>query len=151
MTPDSAARADVEKVMNPLLELAGDLLQKYGEFYPFAGFLDSEGAFHLTATYDGNEHPSSTLVIADLRRVFEHTASQEHYRAIGLAYDVRVTPPGSSGKVDAVLVELEHHSGYRVNVCWPYTPIPQGRPAFGAAFAVAGTLRGYHSVSTKDR
>ena len=137
--------------MAPLLRMATTLLEKNGEFYPFAGFLDSTGRFQQLAAYDGDEHPASAHVIEDLRRILQSSASQNHYRAIGLVYDVRVVPPGSRDKTDAVLIELEHQSGYRVNVYWPYTKRSTGAPSLGAAFAVAGTLHGYTPVPSPDR
>ena len=151
MASDSSPKAEVEQVMNPLLELTARLLEKHGEFYPVAGFLDANGRFELVATYDGNEHPAATQVLSDLRRVFQQSATPSGYRAIGLAYDVRVVPPGSTNKTDAVLVELEHHTGYRVNVHWPYTRGRSGPPTFGAPFAATGTLHCYDAAPPGSR
>jgi hypothetical protein len=151
MTRDSSAKGEVEQVMGPLIEAASSLLEKHGEFYPIAGYLDAHGLFHLTATHDGNERPTTTQVISDLRRTLKATASPNGYRAVGLAYDVRVTPPGQSAKTDAILVELEHKTGYRVNVYWPYTPASGRPPIFGKAFAEAGSLDAYVSSTPPTR
>ena len=135
------AKQEAEQVMDPLLSIAASLLEKHGEFYPIGGYLSSDGRFTVAGFHGGSENPTSDEVIRDLRRVFTQTAAKAGYRAVGLAYDVRVTPPRGSGPTDAVLVELEHANGYRVNVYWPYRRPPNGPPIFGDAFAVAGTLR----------
>ena len=151
MPAGAQAKAEVEQVMEQLVQQAASLLEKHGEFYPLGGYLSSTGRFALTAVYDGNEHPESAKVILGLRQAFGQSATKGKYRAIGLAYDVRVTAPGVSTPTDAVLVELEHATGYRVNVYWPYTGSPKDPPRFGAAFAVEGTLRGFSPSAPPPR
>jgi hypothetical protein len=149
MSSDSVPKAAAEQVMTHLLDQATRLLERHGEFYPIAGFLDSTGVFQLAAVFEGDDHPASERVIANLRALFLRTASLYRYRAIGLAYDVRAIPPGASTATDAVLVELEHRTGYRVNVYWPYTRTAGDRLTFGEPFALAGTMRCYALAASR--
>jgi len=64
--------------------------------------------------------PSSQEVIDLLFSAIRHQATEGKIRAAAVCYDARVVPPGSSEKVDAICVELEHPSEGCAKVFLPY-------------------------------
>jgi len=102
-TPTSV-QDDLDLLADQALSAAVHLLEKNGEFYPFAASLDHEGTPEMAAADPGEgEHPSSQAVL-DL--LYDSAASwRESRRAAAFAAPVE-TPDG-----DAVRVELEHRDG----------------------------------------
>ena len=80
------------------------LLEKYGEFYPFAISLDEVGAPGMEAADPGEgEHPSSQAV---LELLYESAANRRENRR-GAAF----VAPVETSDGDAVRVEVEHRDG----------------------------------------
>ena len=82
-----------------------DLLKKYGEFFPVASAIKTDGNIALVGTYDGDEKPLSDKLITDYKTSFK--AKRDEYRSITIFYDVRVIKPGREQKVDAIAVFVE--------------------------------------------
>ena len=114
-------KEESEAVLNALLPLAEQLLQKHGEFFPFAAVMLTNGEVQMLATYDGDEHPESQTVIDDTEKAFVRGAKNNEYKATGLAYMVGVTNPDTGSKEDAVCINLDHVDNYSVKVIYPYT------------------------------
>jgi len=57
--------------------------------------------------------------------------------ATAIFYDVRVVPPGSDEKTDAIAVALDHQENYSAVVLFPYT-LTNSKVQFGEVFAQAG-------------
>jgi hypothetical protein len=70
-------------------------------------------------------------------------ARRQKALALGVGYLVTRTPPGRQRAVDAVMVEVEHASGYRADLLFPYTRNEFGEPVFGESFALPGTLHAF--------
>jgi hypothetical protein len=84
---------------------------------------------------------SADSVLALFRRTLGVGARRAKARAIGLAYLVRQVPPASALAVDVIAVEVEHRSGFRANVYFPYTRDEEQRPVFSEPFSLPGTLQ----------
>jgi hypothetical protein len=52
--------------------------------------------------------------------------------------DIRVIPPDSNQKTDAVLVRLEHVDGLSIDVFFPYSIKSKGEVVYGKTFAQKG-------------
>jgi hypothetical protein len=126
-----------EGLLDSILPFAEKMLKDHGEFHPFGATLKSDGTSAMVASSDGTEKPKSQPLIDLIRNGFKSSAAKHEIIASALAYDVRVTPPGSSSKTDAVAVELDHRDNYSVVVYFPYF-IRSGAVVFGEAFASAG-------------
>lgn len=126
-----------ETLLDSVLPFAEKMLKEHGEFYPFGATLKRDGTQALAAADNGTDKPASQPLIDLLKSGFRAAAVKGDIVASALAYDVRVTPPGSSTKTDAVAVELDHRDGYSVVVFFPYT-VKSGSVVFGDAFANAG-------------
>lgn len=117
MTP----KEDCEKLMQEVLPFAKQMLSEHGEFYPFGGVLQSGDAVtHVGTTEEGNDHPKSQTLIKQLKTQFQGWASKREIIASTVVFDVRIQPPGQEEKVDAIQVNLDHVSGYSVEVLFPY-------------------------------
>ena len=111
---------------------------------PVGGLLDSAGRVE-SVVGDGpssRSTPTDSVLVA-FREALARAARNGRHPGIAMAYLVRVTPPGRRRATDAVLVEVEHQSGFRTNVVWPYTLDEESRPVFGTSYESAGTLFGF--------
>jgi len=131
------AKGECEEIMNTLLPFAQKMLEEHGEFFPFGGTMKSNGEIAYTAGYDGREQPPSADIIKLLKDCFRSGAKSGLYKATALVYDVRVVPPSSGQKSDAIAVALDHRDNCSVVVYFPYQ-IQSGKVAFGHAFAEKG-------------
>ena len=59
---------DLDRLTDEALQAAQHLLDKNGEFYPFAICLDEDGSSRMVGAYDGDEHPPSQDVLELLYR-----------------------------------------------------------------------------------
>lgn len=107
---------DVEECFGAVLDLAGHLLGKHGEFFPVGATLASPGgqADLMAVGDDGlGEQPESTAV---LERLYGAAAAQRaSIVAAAFASDVRL----ADGQ-DAVRVEVEHVNGPALEIVVPY-------------------------------
>lgn len=117
---NSNPKEESEEVLNFLLQFAEQLLQKHGEFFPFAAAMLEDGEVQAITSYDGNEKPESQKVIDNLEEVFVRGAKSNEYRATGLAYMVGYTNQQTGQMDDAVCVNLDHKDDYSVKVFVPY-------------------------------
>jgi hypothetical protein len=134
----STPQEQCEQLLNAVLPLAEKLLVEHGEFYPFGASLKANDTVAMVSAYDGDDKPESQPLIELLRYGLKTSAGKGEIIASAVAYDVRVTPPGSGNKTDAVAVELEHKDDYAVVVYFPYQ-IKNKVVAFGEAFANRGS------------
>ena len=117
MTPKEQA----EELMGKLVHFAEQELSKYGEFYPFGAEVETDGKVVLSASYNGKDHPSSQVMIEELTKIFQSKAKAGKIKAAAIVYDMRIQPPGSIAKTDAICFSYDHKEGYTVNVFFPYT------------------------------
>ena len=133
-----APKEEAQQLVDVLLPLAESfLIKQNGEFFPFGAQLNMDGKIvHLGAS-DGTEHPPSNVLIGLMRQALSSQAKAGTLRCSAIAYDAKVLPPGAEEKTDAVVIELEHRSGYNVTVIFPYKFAPH-RVAFSAPYAAKG-------------
>ncbi|MBL8022222.1 MAG: hypothetical protein JNM27_21280 [Leptospirales bacterium] len=131
MTP----KEESEELMSSLVPFAEEMLTKHREFYPFGGFMRTNGKIEHLGGYDGNEHPSSDEIIKLLRAGLRDSAKKGEIKAAAIVFDVRVVAPGTTEKSDAIEISLEHKEGYAAEVYFPYHFSEDGKLAFGQIFA----------------
>ena len=130
-------RDECDLLLSKLMPFAEQQLNKRGEFLPFAGAMQVDGSIALVATLEGSESNSEKL-IAQLVLALQSGAKAKTYKATGLANDMRVVPPGSTEKTDAVAVRLDHVSGYSVIFVIPYKRSASREVKFSAPYATKG-------------
>ncbi len=90
---------------------------------------------HVGAKDEEDDHPKSKDLRYVLRHSFSELAATGACKATAIAFDIRVVPPGSEEKSDAVQVCLEHSDGYSAEVFLPYQIDRDGRVTYGTMFA----------------
>jgi hypothetical protein len=134
-------RDEMDGVLDALLRFAQQMLDKHGEFYPYAAALDSSGEVQMVAADVGEEHPDSSELIELLYEGLTRQASAGQIRAAGVCADVRVNPPDSADTTDAIKIAIEHASSDPVEVFLPYVKRRFRGAQYGELFAQAGTAR----------
>jgi hypothetical protein len=146
-SPMPSPKNQCESLLVAVLPMATKTLKEHGEFYPFGASLKQDGKVALAMAYDGREKPPSQPLIDMLRDGFRADASTRKIIASAVVYDVRVIPPGTSEKIDAVAVELDHKDNYSVVVFFPYT-IRDGTVDIREPFANKGEGRIFPQVGS---
>ena len=132
------AHPDWDALLNVLLPFAKQMLEEHGEFHPFGASMHADGQIEMIgAQQEGEEFPNAQDLIATLESSLYEEAEQGTIRASGICVDVRVVPPGSTEKTDAVQTSLEHREAKAVNMFLPYTKDSSKRIHYGETFAFA--------------
>jgi hypothetical protein len=116
----NTAKTESQRLMNAAIPFAEQMLQKYGEFFPYGQALDANGKVVSVAASNGQEHPPSAEIIKLLKEGFVQGADAGKYKATALVYDVRVQLSADQAKSDAIAVSLNHKDNYSVVVFFPY-------------------------------
>jgi len=113
---DSASKQvqdDLDGLLEACLPFAQEMLDKHGEFIPYASAITSSGETKLVAGDPGEgEQPSSAAVLQVL--VEGLRAERDTMRAAAVVSDVRLSDS------DAARVEVEHQEGQAIVVFLPY-------------------------------
>ncbi|MEW6747784.1 MAG: hypothetical protein AB1486_34080 [Planctomycetota bacterium] len=132
-------KAEAEALLNDLLPFAKRMLAAHGEFFPFGGYMRTDGSIvHVGAKDPTTDRPKSATLIETLTRDFRERARHREIRAAAVMFDVKVLPPGGSAKTDAIQVNLEHKDSYCAEVFFPYRLGDSGALEFGQTFAQEG-------------
>jgi hypothetical protein len=129
----------MDGLLNFMFGFAQQQLEKHGEYYPFAAAIDVSGDPQAVAVDLGDENPPSDQVIDALYDALQRSARAAEIRASGVCADVRVQPPGSSDRTDAIRAAIEHVDADAVEVFLPYWKKRFRRYEYGEIFAQAGT------------
>ncbi|MGZ5242281.1 MAG: hypothetical protein ACXWDO_03470 [Bacteroidia bacterium] len=115
---------DFYKKENELLEhcrlQASELLKSFGEFYPFAMGMDESFTFYSVNTYDGVAQPDVTTHLEQLIDALPENSKTNNYVALVVCLDVRVIPPYTNEKMDAIELRLNNKYKVSANYCIPY-------------------------------
>lgn len=107
------AQDDLDGLLGSSLPFAQEMLDKRGEFYPYAAAITASDETRLIAGDPGEgEQPTSVAVIQVL--VEGLRAERDTLRATAVVSDVRRSDS------DAVRVELEHEEGHAIVAFLPY-------------------------------
>jgi len=134
-------KEELEELMNARLPFAQKMLSEHGEFYPYGGAINSSGDVVAIAAYDGDEHPPSQKLIDLLVELFRVEAKAGTYRATAIIFDVRVIPPKSGQKTDAIRIDLDHVDDLSLTLFLPYRIMEKGEVVYGEMFAQAGSAK----------
>lgn len=130
---------DAAALLDDLLPFAKQMLASHGEFYPYGGFMRTDGAIvHAGATDPATDRPESAKLIDTLTENFRGQAQRGEIRAAAIVFDVLVPLPDTPEKSEAIQVNLEHASSYAAEVFFPYRWSDGGGVEFGETFAQEG-------------
>ncbi len=121
-TRDGAAdeaemRRDLESLLNAAMSVAGDELQRRGEFGPYAVTMDADG--DVTQEPEPEGRLAAEEVVERLRASIGERAARGEMRAVAVGVNVGMRQP-REGFRDAVRLEMEHRGGYGLEVFVPY-------------------------------
>jgi hypothetical protein len=139
-------RKDIECLADEIIYVAQHLLEKQGEFFPFAEVMDNNGKITIVGAYTGEEHPKSQELIDGLISGLRKMANNGEISAAGLGLDTRITDPATNKKSDAICARLENRNAEAIEVYLPYTKGILGKPRFGEIIIYKGTI----SIFTKQ-
>ena len=112
-TTSQQAQDDLDRLLDESLPFAQEMLEKHGEFFPYAVAMSTSGEVsHIAGDPGEGENPASVAVLEILTEGLR--ATRDHNRAASLVSDVRLADS------DALRVELEHQDGPAIVVLLPY-------------------------------
>ena len=127
----------VQTLLDEGIKFAEMMLKEHQEFHPF-GWAMNPSAEPVSIAIDmGEEFPSSQDTILALYNTFADEGKVGNYIATAIFYDVRVVPPNSDIKSDAIAVALDDVNGFSRIVFKPYQ-FEDDELIFGDLFAQAG-------------
>ena len=135
------ASAQLDELFGAATDFAKAMLVKHREFHPFGVSMAVDGKVSMVAGYTGSEHPPAQDIISLLQGAFTDQAKSGTIQAAGICLDVRVVPPGTTTKTDAICVRLASNSGEAIEVFVPYRKPFIGRHVYGDTFATSGTFK----------
>jgi hypothetical protein len=118
---------DYAKLSRALVEFAQQLLDKQGEFNPFAMTMDQNGGIAAFGADIGNEQATGAELATFLSSAMRARAKQGDLRAWGTCLNVGARLPGYADKVDAICCQLEHASARPVQIFVPFHRNQLGR------------------------
>ena len=133
MTP----KQECEELMNQIISFSEEMLNKYGEFYPYGSVMNNDQSIRPVAYYDGNDQPQSQDVINNLTKIYKEYAQKKEIRASAIIWNAKMKSPVTNEMIDVVIVSIEHKEKYSVQVVFPYT-ITNGKVSWGDVFAMKG-------------
>lgn len=109
-----------DDVLQEAIETAAHLLEKRGEFFPFAVVMTAAGEIrHLQAMMD-DDHPESDAVIKSIVETIREDGLRDKYRCVGVASSVDLSDTVEGKSSAAIRVHLEG-IGIDAVVCYvPY-------------------------------
>ena len=120
MATEDAAREDANEVLNASTTYAKRMLRKYGQFAPFSFRMKGDGDTALEVVAQHDMPPDPAMLLDLLYEQLDERARKGLILAAAFASNVAMTAPSKEGYTDAVMVEIEHRSGYAVQAFVPY-------------------------------
>jgi hypothetical protein len=117
---ETQSRDDANELLNASVQYAQRMLRKYAEFGPFAFSLDEKREL-VNETAAHADMPADPGMLLDLlhRQLAERSAKHEIIAAATGA-NVTLNKVSDEGFADALLVEIEHQTGYCIKAFVPY-------------------------------
>lgn len=120
MATDAEIREDANEVLNSSVSYAKRMLRKYGEFAPFGYRMTEDGDVQLEVVAQHDMPPEPAMLLELLYQQLAERAGKKLMRAAATASNVTLGKPSEEGFHDAIMVEIEHESGYGIRAFVPY-------------------------------
>jgi len=113
-------REDANDVLNASVSYAKRMLRRYGEFGPFGFAMNPEGDVKMEPIAQQDMPAEPALLLDLLLQQLAERAKRGRLRAAACASNVTTSKPSGEGYADAIMVDIEHESGYCVKAFVPY-------------------------------
>ena len=120
MTDAEQVREDANDVLNASVSYAKRMLRRYGEFGPFGFAMNPDGEVRMESVKQQDMPADPALLLDLLKQQFAERAGKGKLRAAASASNVTMGKPSDEGFADAIMVDIEHESGYCVKAFVPY-------------------------------
>ena len=112
---------ELAMLLGTLVKTAQALLKNQrGEFFPFAGFLNTQGSVEMVGADTGVAQPESADLIDFLRGALQAMAQQGRIKGSGICINVSARLPGYTDKVDAICCWIERASRQPIDFYVPF-------------------------------
>ena len=137
LPPD--VRADFDNLIEVELTAASRFLDssprsRDASFLPYGAFVNPQGKTILAGSYSGAPQDLLRQLLEGLR----DELGRGNLRSCCHCLDVRIPASSGIGKIDAVMLSLEHQSGASITLYVPYQLNPRGPVAFGTPTLAPG-------------
>lgn len=113
-------REAMNQILHTAADLAFELIEKNGEFVPFAVVIDRENELRMIALGDDQLEDDGEKDLAKVREILIDFATKGELLTSAVISDVRVRMDESGEVTDAVRVEIEHAEDQPITVILPY-------------------------------
>jgi hypothetical protein len=120
MATEEQVREDANEVLNACVSYAKRMLRRYGQFAPFGYRMNNEGNVVLEVVAQHDMPPEPAMLLDLLYQQLGERAKKGLLQAAGTASNVTIGKASAEGYTDAVMVEIEHKSGYCAQAFVPY-------------------------------
>lgn len=120
MATEEQIREDANDVLNAAVSYAKRMLRRYAEFGPFGYRMNLDGNTQLEVVAQHDMPPDPALLLELLHEQLAERARKGLLVAAATASNVTMSKASDEGFTDAVMVEIEHRSGYCVRAFVPY-------------------------------
>jgi hypothetical protein len=117
---EEQVREDANELLNASVSYAKRMLRKFGEFGPFGYQMNEEGDVVMERIVQQEMPPDAALLLSLLRQQLAEKAHRGLLTATAMASNVTMAKASDEGYTDAIMIEIEHHSGYSVKAFVPY-------------------------------
>jgi hypothetical protein len=117
---DEQVREDANELLNASVSYAKRMLRKYGEFGPFGYRMNEEGDAVMERIAQQEMPADAALLLNLLRQQLTEKARRGGLSATAMASNVAMAKASDEGYSDAIMIEIEHKTGYSVRAFVPY-------------------------------
>jgi hypothetical protein len=117
---DEQVRDDANELLNASVSYAKRMLRKFGEFAPFGYRLNEDGDAVMERIAQQTMPADPALLLTLLRQQLAEKAGRGDLSASAMTSNVTMAKASEEGYSDAIMIEIEHRSGYSVRAFVPY-------------------------------
>ncbi|HZD47430.1 MAG TPA: hypothetical protein VE178_01680 [Silvibacterium sp.] len=117
---EEQVREDANDVLNASVSYAKRMLRRYGEFGPFGFAMNPDGEVKMEAIAQQDMPPDPAMLLDLLQQQLRERAKRGRLRAAASASNVTMRQTSNEGYSDAIMIDIEHESGYCVKAFVPY-------------------------------
>ena len=128
------------KVLKSTYKMAKELLELYGEFYPFAMGVNNDLEIFTINTFSGEEQPDVQEHLEELTKAVKVRVKENKLFAVTICVNVTTFPPYTDEKMEAIEIRINNCLGDSVNYYIPYE-IHADSVKFFELFEKAGQLK----------
>jgi len=113
-------REDANDVLNASVSYAKRMLRRYGEFGPFGFVMNQDGDVKIESIAQHDMPADPAMLLDLLQQQMAERARRGSLLAAASASNVTMQKASEEGYVDAIMIDIEHQSGYCVKAFVPY-------------------------------